>query len=63
MKAEAMGVPMPATDDDHEAIMDQVAMEAMHAVDSKDHEKYRDALHVLVGDLLSKMQTPEKGES
>lgn len=48
-------------DGDHDAIIDHVALECMHAIESKDKEKFMDAFHVLVGDLIEKMR-PMTGE-
>ena len=49
-------------DQDHDAIIDQVALECMHALEAKDKEKFMDAFHVLVGDLLSKLNSEEATE-
>lgn len=46
-------------DSDHEAMMDHCCMEAMQAIEEKDKEKFKDALEVLLGDFLSKMQANE----
>lgn len=48
-----------AGDVDHEALMDHCALECMHAIEAKDTEKFVESLHVLVGDLLNKLQSPE----
>ena len=49
--------------EDHDALIDHVALECMHAIESKDKEAFMDAFHVLVADLLMKMQEePESGE-
>lgn len=47
--------------DDDEAMLDHCALECMHAIEAKDQEKFLDSLHVLIADLLNKMQTPEQG--
>lgn len=44
----------PAGDDD-EMIMDQCAGECMDAIEKKDKAAFKDALHVLVSDLLRKL--------
>lgn len=44
-------------DDDNESLMDHMALEAMRAVESKDHSAFRRAHQVLVGDILNKLQT------
>ena len=51
---------MSEQDPDHEALLDHCALECMHAMESKDTEKFVDALHVLVGDILHKMSKPEE---
>jgi hypothetical protein len=57
----------PMADDDHEALMDHMALEAMRAVESKDHSAFRQAHHVLVADILEKlsseMETKEDSDS
>lgn len=42
-------------DSDHEMIMDHVAMEALHAIERKDHEAFREAFETLVSDVLEKL--------
>ena len=44
-------------DADHEAIMDHVALEVMHAVEIHDKEAFLEGLRVLVSDLLERMQS------
>lgn len=44
-----------AKDDDNEALMDHMALEAMHAIEAKDPGAFRDAHHVLVADILNKL--------
>jgi hypothetical protein len=46
---------------DDEIMLDQCAKECMEAIDSKDKDKFVESLHVLIADLLNKMQTPEQG--
>ena len=46
-------------DEDHENLMNHVAMEAVHAVHAKDHETFKSSLHVLMADLLNKMGREE----
>ena len=41
---------------DDDAMMDQVAMEAMHALESKDKSAFLEALQVLIAHTLSQMQ-------
>ena len=41
--------------DDHEAMLDQVASEAMSAIENKDRGMFRDAFHVMVSDIVNKM--------
>ncbi len=47
-------------DSDHEALLDQCAMECMEAIEQKDKQKFLDSLNVLLADLLSKMSPDEK---
>lgn len=42
---------------DEDMMLDHVALECMHALESKDKDAFMDALHVLVADLLMKMQS------
>lgn len=48
-------------DQDNDMVLDQCALECMHAIEAKDKEKFMDAFHMLVADLLMKLQ-PEKDE-
>ena len=41
--------------DDHEAVMDQCALECMHAIEMKDKEAFRQSFHILIADILSKL--------
>ncbi len=41
--------------DDMESMMDEVAMECMNAVESKDKESFRNSFHVLVSDIVDKL--------
>ena len=52
---------MENKDSDHEMMMDQVAHEAMEAIEKKDKDQFKECLHVLISDLLMKMQ-PQEGE-
>lgn len=57
---------MPESQDDGESIMDQCAMEMMHAIESKDKDMFRDAFHALVSDVLDQLSDhmePEEKES
>jgi hypothetical protein len=47
-------------DHDHEALMDHVALEFMHAVDAKDKEGMLEAFEVLAADVCSRMSMPEE---
>ena len=51
----------PEQDDDHEGMMDQCAREAMAAINNNDHAGFRDSMHVLMADFLTKM-TPQEEE-
>lgn len=44
---------------DDETMMDQVALECMHAIDKKDKQAFMDSLHVLIADILNKMGSDE----
>lgn len=44
---------------DDEALMDHVALECMHAIDSKDKPAFLESLNVLIADVLNKMQSDE----
>ncbi len=46
-------------DEEHEGMMDQVAKEAMAAINGNDHAGFRDSMHVLMADLLNKMSSEE----
>lgn len=50
---------MTSSNDDHENLMNHVALEAMHAIEAKDKEGFVSALHVLMADLLHKMGESE----
>ncbi len=45
---------------DDEMLMDHVAMEAIHAVHSRDHGALRNAFHTLVAHTLGKMTADSK---
>jgi hypothetical protein len=45
--------------DEHEGMMDQCAREAMAAINANDHEGFRDSMHVLMADFLTKMSPKE----
>jgi hypothetical protein len=47
---EAMEMEMH---EDH--LLDDVAMECMEAIENKDKETFKDALHVLISDIIHKM--------
>jgi hypothetical protein len=44
---------------DDDTMMHQVASECMEAIEKKDKEQFMQCMHVLMSDLLSKMQTQE----
>lgn len=46
--------------DDNSALLDHVALECMHAIESKDKDSFLDAFHVLVADILQKMESKEE---
>lgn len=48
-------------DQDNEALMDQCALEMMHAIESKDKTAFLDSFHCLVADCMQKM-SPEMDE-
>jgi hypothetical protein len=52
-----MDNPVESEMSDHEAIMDHCALEAMHALESKDKAAFKDAMGVLITDILMKLQT------
>lgn len=60
MKAEMPEDMGPSSDGDNDAIIDQCAMECMNAIEKKDKEAFIEAFHVLVADLLSKLQPDQK---
>ena len=47
--------------DDDEAMLDQCAMECMKAIESGDKAMFRDALHALVADVVTRMQEVPDG--
>lgn len=48
---------------DDDVMMDHVALEAMHAIDRKDKESFRNSFHVLVGHTLMQMDAgSDEGE-
>ena len=48
--------------DDSESVMDQVALECMNAIETKDKESFKDAFHVLVCDVVGKMMGDKEGD-
>ncbi len=48
--------------DDNKALMEQCALECMHAIENKDKGAFLEAFHCLVADLLNKMQPEEMAE-
>ncbi len=61
-KAAKGGEVEPSDDEDSENLMNHVALEAMKAIESKDKEGFISALHVLMGDFMSKMQSEPDGD-
>lgn len=56
MKAKEESMPLPMDESaDNDAVMDHVALEAMHAIETKDKAMFKNAFHVLVVDILDKM--------
>ncbi len=49
---------------EHESIMDHCALECMRAIENKDKSMFREAFHVLVGDILERLgeEMEEMGE-
>ncbi len=47
---------------DQDTMLDHVAMECMDAIERKDKKAFMDAFHVLVADLMMKMQKDEPSE-
>lgn len=45
---------------DNKALMEQCALECMHALENKDKGAFLEAFHCLVADVLNRMQ-PEEG--
>ncbi len=59
----AEGGEAEASDDgDNEVMMDHVALECMHAIETKDKEAFLDSFHVLVADILNKLESSEGDE-
>lgn len=52
---------MSELDKDHDMMMDQCALECMHAFESKDKASFLDAFYCLVADILYKM-SPGEGD-
>lgn len=46
---------MNPPDQDHEDLMDHLALEAINAVHAKDHQAFRSAHHMLVADIIGKL--------
>lgn len=43
-------------DEDNESLMDHCALEAMNAIEGKDAPGFRDAFHILITDIIQKLQ-------
>lgn len=52
-----------SVDGDNEAVMDHCALEMMHALENKDVKGFMEAFHVLVADIMNKMQPEDEDES
>lgn len=59
MKMEEMDMKSPDGDDD-DALMDHVALECMHAIETKDKQMFLDSFRVLVADILQSMGVDEE---
>ena len=46
--------------DDHDSMMDHIALELMSAIESQDKELFKQALHVLVSDIVESMHGDEE---
>jgi hypothetical protein len=42
--------------EDDDMMLNHVALECMHAIESKDKDAFLDSFHVLVSDIVNKMQ-------
>lgn len=49
-----------ADHDEHEMLMDHIAMEGIHAVHNRDHEAFRNSFHALVAHTLDGMMNSEE---
>lgn len=45
---------------DDETMMDQIASEAMDAIERKDKDVFLSSMHALLSDLVNKMNTPQE---
>ena len=45
---------------DDDIMLDHCAAECMSAIENKDKEAFMDAFHVLVSDIVNKMQTKDE---
>lgn len=65
MSEEDQDQPMMSSDDqeaqDHEGLMNHIALEMMESIERKDKAMFIDSLHTLIADIMSKMQ-PDQGE-
>lgn len=49
-------------DNDNDAVMDHVALECMHAIEMKDKAQFLESFHVLVADILNRMESKDEGD-
>jgi len=52
----------PMQDEDHEALMDHVALECMNAIEAKDKAAFKESFGVLMADILGKMSAEHESE-
>jgi hypothetical protein len=53
---------MAENEADEQALLDQVAMEAMNAIENKDKAAFREAFEVFVVSVIHKLTEPETEE-
>lgn len=47
---------------DEDELLNHVALEAMHAIDAKDHEAFMPAMHVLISHTVNKLRQEDGNE-
>lgn len=47
---------------DQEQLMDHCALECMHAIENKDADAFLESFHVLVADVMNRMNESEESE-